>query len=181
MIQQFSYFIQDVQRMLGKYKIRIIHIWLSRLFWGVFLYRLERGLYLTFGKAYSVMRIILIPLFNLIQAYSNIDIHYKADIRGGLLVLHPSVGIVISAFADIGKNLTLTGGNIIGAREGCKLGELKIGNECTLGANAVVLGPINLGNYINIGASACVVKDCVIDGTSLIGVPAKFVPKQPVV
>lgn len=31
------------------------------------------------------------------------DIHYKADIKGGLLVLHPSVGCVISGQSIIGE------------------------------------------------------------------------------
>lgn len=86
MIQQTKFFIKDVTRMLGKYKIRMIHIWLSRAFWGIFIYRLERGLYLTIGRPYEIIRIILIPFFNLIQAYSNIEIHYKADIGPGLLI-----------------------------------------------------------------------------------------------
>ncbi len=153
--------------MLGKYKIRILHIWLSRVFWGIFLYRFERGLYKTIGKPYEYIRVIFIPLFNLIQAYSNIDIPYKADIKGGLLVLHPSVGCVVSGVAVIGENLTLTGGNIIGGRAGCKKGELVIGNNCSLGANAVILGPIKLASNIQVGASACVVKDCLVDNSTL--------------
>ncbi|MFZ6013939.1 MAG: hypothetical protein ACOYXT_26605 [Bacteroidota bacterium] len=113
------------------------------------------------------------PIFNLIQSYSNLDLHYKADIKGGLLVLHPSLGVVVSGLSDIGHNMTLTGGNTIGARPGCGYGEIKIGNHCTLGANAVILGPIRLGNKINVGALACVVKDCETDHATLIGVPAK--------
>ena len=80
MIKQFKYFVQDVRRLLGKHKIRIVHIWLSRVFWGIFLYRFERSLFLSFGKFYGYARIVLIPLYNLLQAYSNMDIHYKADI-----------------------------------------------------------------------------------------------------
>lgn len=90
MRQQIKYFGQDLTRMLGKYKIRILHIWLSRVFWGIFLYRLERGLFLLIGKPYEIIRVIFIPIFNIIQAYSNIDLNYKSDIKGGLLVLHPS-------------------------------------------------------------------------------------------
>lgn len=164
--------------MLGKHKIRILHIWLSRVFWGIFLYRIERSGYLLLGKAYGYVRIIFIPLFNVIQAYSNLDIHYKADIKGGMLVLHPSVGVVISGLSVIGKGLTLTGGNVIGGRAGCKPGEIIIGDHCNMGANAVVLGPVTLGNNISIGASACVVHNCFTDNASLIGVPARMVNTQ---
>lgn len=173
MIEQMIFFSQDLKRMLGKYKIRIIHIWLSRFFWGIFLYRLERGLFLLIGKPYSILRILLLPILNLLQAYSNIELHYKANIKGGILILHTSPGIVVSGLSIIGKNLTLTGGNIIGAKKGCKYGEINIGDNCTMGANAVIIGPINLSDNITIAASACVVKDCLLSNTTLVGVPAK--------
>ncbi len=123
------------------------------------------------GKPYSIIRVLFIPFFNLIQAYSNIEIHYKADVKGGLLVLHPSIGVVISGLAIIGENLTLTWGNIIGGRKDAK--EIVLGNKCHLGANAVVLGPVVLGNNIVIGASACVINSCESDNVVLVGVPAK--------
>jgi len=170
---QIKYFIQDVKRMLGKHKIRILHIWLSRAFCGIFIYRLERSLYLLLGEAYGVVRIIFIPILNIFYAYSNLEINYKANIKGGILVLHPAVGVVISGLSVIGSNITLTGGNIIGARKGCKNGGIIIGNNCELGANAVILGPVEITNNVSIGASACVVKNCTTDGASLIGVPAK--------
>lgn len=173
MIKQMKYFGEDLRRILGKYKIRILHIWLSRVFIGIFIYRLERGMYLSIGKPYEILRILFLPIINLLHAYSNIEINYKADIKGGLLVLHPSVGIVISGLSVIGQKLTLTGGNVIGVRSGCKYGELKIGDNCSLGANAVILGPVELGNNINVGALACVVKNCLTNNTTLIGIPAK--------
>lgn len=173
MIQQIKYFGKDLKRMLGKYKLRILYIWMSRLFWGVLSYRVERGLYLLIGKPYEKIRIIFMPLINLVQAYSNLDLDYRSDIKGGLVVLHPSVGVVISGLSIIGENFTLTGGNVIGARPGCKYGDIQIGDNCTLGANAVLLGPIKLSNGINVGASACAVKDCLVENATLVGVPAK--------
>jgi serine O-acetyltransferase len=159
--------------MQGKYKIRILHLWMSRGFVGIFIFRTERALFLLFGKSYGIIRILFLPLFYLFQSYSNIDIHYKADIKGGLLILHPSVGIVISGLSEIGHNLTLTGGNIIGGRKHCKRGELIIGNNCSLGANAVILGPVIIGNDIQVGASACVIDNCYEDNSVLVGVPAR--------
>jgi len=172
-MNQFKFFIKDLKRMLGKHKIRILHIWISRSFWGVLLYRIERSLFLVFGKTYGIIRVPVIPIFNLIQAYSNIDIHYKADIKGGLLILHPSIGCVISGQCVIGHNLTLTGGNIIGVKGRSPLGSFVIGNDCNFGANATLIGPLMLGNGINIGASACVTKSFIIENSKLVGVPAK--------
>ena len=170
---QFKYFISDINRLLGKRKIRIIHIWLSRIFVGIILYRFERSLFLIFNNLYGILRIPFSPFFYLLQAYSNIDIHYKSEIKGGLLILHPSLGIVISGQASIGKNLTLTGGNLIGAKINCKKDSFVIGDNCTFGANATLIGPLILSNNIIIGASACVVNSCIQENSVLIGVPAK--------
>jgi len=171
---QISFFFQDVKRMLGKHKIRILHIWLSRSFAGIFLYRLERSLYILLGGLYGYLRIPFMPIITIIQAYSNIDIHYKSNIKGGLSILHPSVGCVISGKAKIGQNLTITGGNVIGVSKKCQDNDFLIGDNCTLGANATIIGPLKLGNNINIGAAACVVKDCVVHNSILLGVPAKI-------
>ncbi len=172
-MRQLNYFTYDVKRMLGKHKIRILYVWLSRSFWGILLYRIERSLFLIFGKWYSYFRVPFVPLINLIQAYSNIDIHYKAVIKGGISILHPSVGIVISGQSSIGKNITLTGGNVIGVHKKCEPGTFVIGDGCTLGANATIIGPLKLGDKITVGAAACVVKDCLKKQTVLMGVPAK--------
>lgn len=161
--------------MLGKHKIRILHIWLGRAFWGILMYRWERGMFLLFGKAYSIIRVIFIPIYNIFYAYSNVDINYRANVGPGIMILHTAPGVVISGLAVIGKNIMLTGGNVIGARPGCKQGQLEIGDNCSLGANAVVLGPVKLGNNIKIGACACVLKDFPDDNISLVGVPAKAV------
>ena len=110
--------------------------------------------------------------------YSNLEIHYKANIKGGILVLHPSVGVVISGQAIIGKNLTLTGGNIIGVKRKTEKGEFLIGDNCTFGANATLIGPVILSNNISIGASACVVQNCLADNSVLVGVPAKRINKE---
>ena len=89
-----------------------------------------------------------------------------------MLILHPSVGCVISGQSIIGENLTLTGGNIIGLKKIKGKEEFRIGNNCSLGANATIIGPLILGNNIKIGASACVVRSCVNDNSTLVGVPA---------
>lgn len=113
---QFRYLIDDIKRMLGKRKLRIIMVWMSRCFWGTFTYRIDRSLYMIFGNTYPAVRILFTPYFLLIEVLTNFDIHYKADIKGGLLVLHPSLGVVVSEWVTAGPNLTLTGGNTIGIR-----------------------------------------------------------------
>jgi serine acetyltransferase len=139
---------------------------------------MERGGYLLFGRFYTIIRLPFVPLLVIIQSFSNIDIHYQANVKGGLLILHPSVGIVVSGMATIGKNLTLTGGNIIGFNGKKKNDAFVIGDNCTLGANATIIGPLVLGNSIVIGASSCVVKSFPDDCQILAGVPAIILSKS---
>jgi serine acetyltransferase len=167
---QFSYLMKDISRILGTNKYRIIILIFTRAFWAVFIYRIERQFYLIFKKFYPIIRIPFVPILSLIQSFSNTEINYKADIKGGILILHPSVGVVISSNAIIGENLTLTGGNIIGIKN--KNSNFLIGNNCSLGANAVIIGPLILGNNIEIGALACVTKSFLKNSIKLVGVPA---------
>ncbi len=136
-------------------------------------YRLSRMMYLILGKGWSGLRILFLPITFLLSPWiSRCDIHYRAEIGGGLVILHPELGIVISGKARIGSNLTLTGGNCIGGRAGMKDDQLVIGDDVDLGANAVILEPARIGNHVNIGAGAVVVKDAP-DNAVLVGIPAK--------
>lgn len=174
-MSQAKNFIGDVQKLLGRNKWRIFVIFFSRVFVGIFWYRVERSLYLRLGRFYKIVRVVLSPFLYLVQSYSNLDIHYQADIGPGLLILHSSVGVVISGKAIIGSNLALTGGNIIGLN---KPGKIKIGDNCILGANACVIGPLTIGSNIIIGANACVVKGFPEDNVTLVGVPAKVLVRS---
>lgn len=170
MLEQFRFFFQDYRKICGQRKVRYLYVWMNRVTVGIFLYRFERGMFLFFGKGWKFLRILILPLLQIIYAYANSEIHYQAVIGPGLLILHASTGVVISARAKIGNNLTLVGGNIIGIREE-KKGDLVIGNNCYLGANAVILGPVTLGDNTTIGACALVIHDYPGNGT-VIGSPA---------
>ncbi len=114
--RQLYFLAADYKRQSGSVKLRMIYLWLGRAPVGVFLYRFERMMFLLFGKSYKLIRIPLVPVLFPLYAYSNCEISYHAEIGPGITVLHPSMGVVISGFAKIGKNLTLTGGNVIGTK-----------------------------------------------------------------
>ena len=136
-------------------------------------YRLDRFGYLLLGDAWGLVRIFLFPVFLALRALSaGHEIHYKANIGRGLKILHPSLGVVVSAHATIGTHLTLTGGNCIGGRKTLTRGDLVIGDDVELGASAVVLGPVQIGNRVTIGACALVLDDAT-DDAILVGVPAR--------
>lgn len=53
-------------------------------------------------------------------------------------------------------------------------GKPTIGNNVSVGANAVIIGPIRIGNNVSIGAGAVVVKD-VPDNAIVVGNPGKVI------
>jgi serine O-acetyltransferase len=151
--------------------------WLTCWFGGaaclIVSYRLDRCGYLLAGSAWAVLRLLLLPLFLTLRLLSaKHEIHYHAEIGKGLRVLHPSLGVVVSAHTIAGEQLILTGGNCIGGRRPLRRGDLVLGNNVTLGANAVVLGPVRIGSRVVVGAGAVVIESCG-DNTVLVGVPAR--------
>ena len=126
-------------------------------------------------KAGPVARILFSPIFLILRPWSgNCEIHYRADIGKGLKVLHPSLGLVVHDKTIAGENLCLIGGNCIGERKKLERGDLVLGNNVNIGANAVILGPVKIGNNVNIGAGAVVVHDTP-DNVTVVGVPARCV------
>ena len=129
-------------------------------------------MYLLLGKSWSAIRILFLPINFFVRPWSgNCEIHYRASIGKGLMVLHPSLGVVISGSAICGEYLTLVGGNCIGGRKKISPGDLIIGNHVNLGVNSVIIGPVKVGNNVAVGAGAVVVHDAG-DNAVLVGIPA---------
>ncbi|MBQ7634142.1 MAG: serine acetyltransferase [Bacteroidaceae bacterium] len=102
------------------------------------------------------------------------DIPYRADIDG-VVSCHKGFGIVINPFAKIGKGTIIQHGVAIGEISGDHLSPV-IGENCYIGAHAMVLGDIRIGNNVEIGAGAVVLSD-LPDNCTAVGVPAKVVRK----
>jgi len=85
---------------------------------------------------------------------------------------HP-VGIVIHQNAIIGKNTLIYQNVTIGRKDLNSQTCPTIGENCIIGAGACLLGDISIGNNVTIGANAVVVTD-VPDNSVAIGVPAQI-------
>jgi serine O-acetyltransferase len=171
-LEQLRFLGQEVSAQVNRRWWRWLTCWFSPGFWVVVPYRISRASYLLLGKGYVAVRIVLGPFLFLARPWLGPhDIHYRADIGPGLIVLHPSLGVVVSLATVAGRNLVLTGGNCIGARRPVRHGDIVLGDGVSLGANAVVLGPVKIGNNVRIGAGAVVVRDAA-DNEILVGVPA---------
>ena len=170
--QQILYLCSEIKEICRDHSWRWACFLSSTRFWVIFSYRLDRFFYLLLGNGWSVARILFSPIFLILRPWSgNCEIHYRADIGKGLKVLHPSLGLVIHDKTIAGKNLCLIGGNCIGERKVLERGDLVLGDNVSVGANAVILGPVKIGNNVNIGAGAVVIHDTP-DNVTVVGVPA---------
>jgi serine acetyltransferase len=136
-------------------------------------YRIDRFGYLLFGRLWSLLRILLVPLFALLAFFScPHEICFKADIGRGLRVRHPTLGVVVHGEAIVGFGCILNGGNSIGSRKPVRRGDLIVGDSVELGINACILGPATIGNNVMIGAGAIAISD-IEDNSVAVGTPAK--------
>ena len=167
--QQLSHLFHEVGLIVNHKPWRWLTCWFGGSAGIILSYRMDRFFYLLIGDAWILIRLFFLPCFLMLRLISAPhEIHYRSKIGRGLKILHGSLGVVVSGNAVIGRHLTLTGGNCIGEKD---RGELHIGDNVTLGANAVILGPVHIGNNVEIGAGAVVIHDAV-DHSVLVGVPA---------
>lgn len=167
--QQWSHLRHEIGLIVNHRHWRWLTCWFGGSAGIILSYRLDRFFYLLLGNSWVFFRLFFFPIFVVLRMLSTPhEIHYRARIDRGLKILHASLGVVVSGTAVIGEHLTLTGGNCIGERG---KGTLRIGNNVTLGANAVILGPVRIGDNVQIGAGAVVIHDA-MDNTTLGGVPA---------
>jgi serine O-acetyltransferase len=101
-----------------------------------------------------------------------LEITVGADIGGGLYIAHPSA--VVLAPSSMGENCTVISAVTVGMRNTHAFP--RIGDRVFFGAGARVLGDIAIGNDATIGANAVVIKD-VPEGTTVVGVPARAVTR----
>lgn len=125
--------------------------------------------------AHAILFIPLLP--RLISQFSKfltgIEIHPGAKIAKGLFIDH-GLGVVIGETSIIGENVTLFQGVTLGGT-GKEKGKRHptIGNNVVIGTGAKVLGNITVGDNSYVGANAVVIKD-VPPNATVVGVPARI-------
>lgn len=158
--QQLEYLVYETKALTRDKWWRWGNVLFADTFWTLASYRLSRSAYLGLGRGWSALRVILAPgMFAVRPWIRSCEISYHADIGRGLRVLHPGLGVVISGNTIAGEHLVLVGGNCIGARRPLKFGDIRIGDNVLLGANATILGPVRVGNEVKIGANAVLFRD----------------------
>jgi serine O-acetyltransferase len=100
-----------------------------------------------------------------------LDLHPAAQIGNGVMFDH-ATGIVIGSTAIVGSDVYMLHGVTLGATgkpTGGKKRHPTIGSRVVLGAGSTVLGDISVGDGCTVGAAAIVTRD-VPDGATVIGV-----------
>ena len=155
--EQLGHLAHETRKLTGNKWWRWGGVAFSESFMATASYRLDRAAYLALGDAWPLARVALTPVMFAARPWTGrCDIHYRADLGRGLRVLHPALGVVISGNTVAGDNLFLVGGNCIGSR---REGEIRLGDNVTLGANATVMGPVVIGSDVRLGANALVTRD----------------------
>jgi len=107
---------------------------------------------------------------------TGIEIHPGATLGKGVFIDH-GIGVIIGQTAIIGNNVTIYHGVTLGGT-GKEIGKRHptIEDNVFIGSGAKVLGNITIGKNAKIGANAVVLND-VKPNTTVVGIPAKEVNK----
>lgn len=101
----------------------------------------------------------------------------SCEIGEGTTFGYKGIGVVLHSRAKIGRNCMIAQGVTIGGRSG-HYDVPVIGDGCYIGAGAKILGPITLGDNVTVGANAVLLKDAP-SNTVWGGVPAKCLKQAP--
>lgn len=86
------------------------------------------------------------------------DVSYRAQIGGGLTIAHYGY-IVVMSNAILGENVTLRPGVVFGKKLTEDVSGAKIGNNVDFGVGSKIIGAITIGDNVTVGANAVVTKD----------------------
>lgn len=122
------------------------------------------------------LRFIARALSQITRFFTGVEIHPGATIGRRLFIDH-GMGVVIGETAEIGDDCVLYHGVTLG---GTHTNNVKrhptLGNRVLVGAGAKLLGDITIGDDASIGANAVVIDDAPA-GATLVGVPAKAIER----
>jgi serine O-acetyltransferase len=110
----------------------------------------------------------------LTRMFTQIDIHPGATIGRRFFIDH-GCGVVIGETAEIGDDVTLYHGVTLGGTSwnpGRR--HPTLGNGVVAGAGAKILGPIRIGDNCRVGANSVVIED-VPAGMTVVGIPGRIV------
>jgi serine O-acetyltransferase len=145
--------------------------------WAMVLYRFGcwrykirwRWLRMPFSFLYKVLK----PISEIL---TGIELPCEATLGRRFRIDHFG-GIVISGDAVFGDDCVIRNGVTVGLKHSGHRGAPILGNRVDIGAGAKILGPIRIGDDVSIGANAVVLID-VPSNSVAVGVPARVLPRK---
>jgi serine O-acetyltransferase len=153
--------------------------WARQGLWVMVVYRFgnwrytikNRAIRMPFSFAYKLLKVLSEILTGIeLPCETKLGRRFRIDHFGG---------IVISGDAVFGDDCIVRNGVTVGLRHTGRRGAPVIGNRVDIGAGAKILGPIRIGDDVTIGANAVVITD-VPSNSIAVGVPARIRPRKPV-
>ena len=135
---------------------------------AIFFYRISRYLYLHHVPLIPQLITLLIFLIY------NSKIPFQAKIGKGTKLGYGGIGVVIHSKSKIGNQCVISQQVTIGGGNSKYPGLPTIGDNVYIAKGAIVFGGISIGNNVTIGANAVVNKP-VPDNAIVAGVPAKII------
>jgi len=153
--------------------------WAAQGFWALLVYRFGRWRY---GVRPALLRkffsLIYKVLYKLVQIATGIELPCEVTIGRNFVIDHFG-GIVVSGYARFGDNCRIRTGVVVGLKNVDDPCAPVIGDNVDIGTGAKLLGNIRIGNNVVIGANAVVLTD-VPDNSIAVGVPAVVKPRETV-
>ena len=145
--------------------------------WVMLVYRFGRWRYgipwrlvrIPFSFAYKVA-------FSVSIMVTGAELPCEAELGHRVRIDHPQ-GVVVSGDAKLGDDVVLRNGVTIGLRRAGRRGSPVIGHRVDIGAGAKILGEIHIGDDSSIGANAVVLTDVPANSIA-VGVPAHVRPRK---
>jgi serine O-acetyltransferase len=163
----FSTFRQDLHRNFpGPATMRLVLLALFEMsIWAIAIFRFGKSVHgIRFRPARKLLLLVYFFLYKTCEAVTGIRISIESEIGPGL-VIHNFGGIIIRG--KLGANCTIVqGAQLLSRSDGKASGWPVLGDDVFVGSGAKVLGNVRIGNNVKIGANAVVrtdvPDDCVV-------------------
>lgn len=100
---------------------------------------------------------------------------YLGTVGPGFRIYHAGDFVHVGSNVRIGKNCTLLPGVVFGNKhEEADNAPMVVGDNCYFGLGVKIFGPVTIGNNVTVGANAVVTKD-IPDNAVVGGIPARII------
>jgi serine O-acetyltransferase len=145
--------------------------------WVMVVYRFGRWRYtirwrwlrMPFSFLYKVLKVIS-------EILTGIELPCEVTLGRRFRIEHFG-GIIISGDAVFGDDCVVRNGVTVGLKHTGRRGSPILGDRVDIGAGAKILGPIHIGNDVSIGANAVVLTD-VPPNCVAVGIPARVLERK---